>query len=313
MAVMSAYSNNALVMPNRLFALETESPNSRARHSQHISPAFQRLLETSLGEIRVCVDAYQHQAEIPKSDDAKYYQLIVVQQGRVDLRVNHTALSLSDGQVCLVNVAQTCRAVVAAGSRVATISVPDRLLNEDALHLGYHLRVPGLVFKPEVFKLEQLAVLKHQILSLLDDSPDQTPDELKVQYRRFFSSLLLQRFEHNSDLFYKVTSCDNPKIEKIRRWVISSPREEYKPSDLAAYINVSERSLYHLFKKKYGLSPRVYICHIKLECIYRELMCLDNAKNITQVALEYGFNNLGRFSRVYREYFGESPSETCKR
>ena len=36
-------------------------------------------------------------------------------------------------------------------------------------------------------------------------------------------------------------------------------------------------------------------------------------RSVAEVALECGFEHLGRFSGAYRQRFGESPSETLRR
>jgi AraC-like DNA-binding protein len=39
----------------------------------------------------------------------------------------------------------------------------------------------------------------------------------------------------------------------------------------------------------------------------------DRAPTVAEAALEAGFTHLGRFSQVYRERFGETPSNGLKR
>lgn len=313
MAVMGAYPGSAIFKQNALYAVDLDVENERVVNLSAFLPSTHCLLKASIGKLKIRVDEYEQQVETFLYENVEAFQLTIVLEGSVSFRSKEGVISLQRGEVSPINPAQMLRMKAAKGSRVASIKIPIGTLEEDAVHLGYHLQQPGMAFRPRVFKLAQLGVLKHQILSLLDDEPSHAPEALQVQYRRYFSCLLLQRFENNCNQFYKVIPCGNPKIEKIRQWVISDPRKEYKPLEIAAYINTSERSLYHLFKKEFGLSPRVYICQIKLEFIYRELKDFTNTKNITQVALEYGFNNLGRFSKVYRDYFGEPPSHTCRR
>jgi AraC-like DNA-binding protein len=51
----------------------------------------------------------------------------------------------------------------------------------------------------------------------------------------------------------------------------------------------------------------------KLERVHA---CLSDAscavRSVTELAMDYGFLHLGRFSEVYRQRFGELPSETFR-
>jgi len=47
--------------------------------------------------------------------------------------------------------------------------------------------------------------------------------------------------------------------------------------------------------------------------VYSELKQDDRVRNVTEVALKYGFTNLGRFSAQYKEYIGELPSQTFRK
>ena len=63
-----------------------------------------------------------------------------------------------------------------------------------------------------------------------------------------------------------------------------------------------------------GTTPKHYIRQRKLERVHA---CLSDpsakVRNITEVALDYGFLHLGRFSESYKSAFGELPSDTLRR
>ena len=77
---------------------------------------------------------------------------------------------------------------------------------------------------------------------------------------------------------------------------------------------MSTRSLYALFERQLGESPRQYIRRLRLE---RIRACLEDpgcrVRNLTELALDFGFAHLGRFAEQYRRQFGELPSETLRR
>lgn len=73
-------------------------------------------------------------------------------------------------------------------------------------------------------------------------------------------------------------------------------------------------SLYALFECHVLTTPRKYIHQRKLECAHA---CLAdptcNVANVTELALDYGFLHLRRFSQSYRQQVSELPSTTLKR
>jgi AraC-like DNA-binding protein len=91
-------------------------------------------------------------------------------------------------------------------------------------------------------------------------------------------------------------------------------KDEISTEALTNLANMSLRSLYLLFDQRVGVTPRQYIVRRKLERIRTALLDPDyRVRNVTELALDYGFTHLGRFSAEYKEQFAELPSQTLRR
>ncbi|WP_103662829.1 AraC family transcriptional regulator [Microbacterium sp. CJ77] len=82
-------------------------------------------------------------------------------------------------------------------------------------------------------------------------------------------------------------------------------------SELAAEVSVSARSLQEGFRRSLAATPMSYLRLLRLEQVREELLTTE-AANITEVASRWGFTHLGRFAAVYREQYGERPSDTAR-
>lgn len=84
-------------------------------------------------------------------------------------------------------------------------------------------------------------------------------------------------------------------------------------SDLEQVSGMSARNLQYLFQKQYGCSPMKWVTRQRLEKAQQQLMRPDVRTKVTSVASALRFSNLGNFSRLYQEQFGELPSQTLDR
>jgi AraC family ethanolamine operon transcriptional activator len=85
-------------------------------------------------------------------------------------------------------------------------------------------------------------------------------------------------------------------------------------TELCTALGTSERTLYRLFKSVVGLPPAVYLRMWRLSQVRRALLgSSPHFHSVTDVALHFGFWELGRFARQYRVLFGERPSQTLQR
>ncbi len=80
---------------------------------------------------------------------------------------------------------------------------------------------------------------------------------------------------------------------------------------LAQQAGCSGRALQNAFKTFRQKTPIEALREIRLDKARIDL--LADSDTITGIAYRWGFNNLGRFARLYKERFGELPSETLRR
>jgi AraC-like DNA-binding protein len=85
-------------------------------------------------------------------------------------------------------------------------------------------------------------------------------------------------------------------------------------AEVATAVGTSTKTLARAFRKQRGMGPMAFVRRRRLEAARRDLAAADPlATTVTDIALRYGFAHLGRFAGMYREAFGELPSETLAR
>lgn len=84
--------------------------------------------------------------------------------------------------------------------------------------------------------------------------------------------------------------------------------------ELCGIAQLSERNLQYGFREYIGITPIRYLRLVRLNGVRRELLISrhDTVK-VMDVALKWGFLELGRFAGEYRQLFLELPSETLFR
>ncbi|HEY1430257.1 MAG TPA: helix-turn-helix domain-containing protein [Stellaceae bacterium] len=85
-------------------------------------------------------------------------------------------------------------------------------------------------------------------------------------------------------------------------------------AELCAAAGVSYRTLRICCQEHLGMGPKRYLLLRRMHLAWRALRQADPATTtVTEIATDYGFWELGRFSVAYRSFFGESPSATLRR
>ncbi|KRE86576.1 AraC family transcriptional regulator [Paenibacillus sp. Soil766] len=83
--------------------------------------------------------------------------------------------------------------------------------------------------------------------------------------------------------------------------------EEASVAGIAKELNMSRSQCSKLFSKVYGLSPRQYVSQLKLKQA-KELLVTTHL-SMNHIADKLGFQSASHFSRQFRRWTGQSPSE----
>jgi AraC-like DNA-binding protein len=84
--------------------------------------------------------------------------------------------------------------------------------------------------------------------------------------------------------------------------------------ELCAAAGVSQRTLEYAFHEAFGMTPLGFIRQRRFhKARYELLASRPGEATVGDIAYQAGFLEAGRFALVYRQLFGESPSQTLRR
>ncbi|WP_459556190.1 AraC family transcriptional regulator [Lacunimicrobium album] len=106
-------------------------------------------------------------------------------------------------------------------------------------------------------------------------------------------------------------SQDLLKIAKAITYLESMNDLEVTLEDLARASGMSKRTLIRSFQAAFGKSPIAYLIEARVQRATELLRSTE--KNVTEVAMEVGFNDSNYFSRQFRKLMHLSPREYRKR
>ena len=103
-------------------------------------------------------------------------------------------------------------------------------------------------------------------------------------------------------------------VRRFLKFLTENPNRPLCIAEICATLCVRERTLRGACEKQLGMGPIRYLTLHRMHQVRHALLSADASNTtVTDVAIEHGFSELGRFSVAYRSFFYESPSETLSR
>lgn len=101
------------------------------------------------------------------------------------------------------------------------------------------------------------------------------------------------------------------KVKEMQRYMISDLRRHDTLHELAHKFDLSLTTMKSCFREVYGSSVQAYMQAYRVQAA--TVFLRDTDKNITQIALEMGYDNPSKFSEVFKKKTGYTPSDYRKK
>ena len=131
-----------------------------------------------------------------------------------------------------------------------------------------------------------------------------TEPEAEYEFQLVFLQLLL---ELSRLLRGEVSSTMNVVVNKIVYYIHENLSVPMTTDSLAEHFGISKSYLMKLFKQTFNTSVLGYINRVKME--YAAQLLRTSVMNISEVAEFLGYEDQAYFSRIFKKYFGQSPSK----
>ncbi len=154
----------------------------------------------------------------------------------------------------------------------------------------------GVRFVENRYQLNELEGFVN-LLAMICQEAEATEQIPRVQehYSQIIVSKMLSLMKTN--VCRTQASSPTASFEAIADYIASNLKQDIDSEALARQASMSLRSLYGLFERHAGVTPKNYVRQKRLERINA---CLSDptckVRNVTEVAMDYGFLHLGRFS-----------------
>ena len=257
--------------------------------------------------------SYGDDVQIRCPDLQSIYHFQVVTQGECRWHFSDQRMKLTRGQALMMNPGEKMDLTYSNDCEKVIVKVPEELVREACLEQAGRVPRAGVRFERRVIELQQSLGFMRLLDALLLEANETELDlsHLQLPYRDILIRKLLQQFDSNAGEGGELNIHDR-SFSLLLAYIEAHIRDDLSVETLAQAGNVSVRTVYNLFAKYFNLTPKLFIKQSKLKSLRDELKNNPAIRNVTEIALDYGFTHLGRFSSDYRKLFGELPSETLR-
>lgn len=271
------------------------------------------LSHCKFGKLDLCQISYGGSVHVTSPALETIYHLQLLQRGHCLWRGRGQEHYFTPGELLLINPDDPVDLTYSDDCEKLIVKLPASFLEQACSENQWRAPSGGIRFSANCHALGEMDGFD-SLLGLVcrEAGSEQSIPQIQEQYSRIIASKLLCSLASNiqRDPF----GDSYPSFGRLTDYIDEHLKQDISVEQLAELANMSLRSLYLLFERKVGTTPKSYIRQRKLEQIHGRLSDPSaRVRNITEIAMDYGFMHLGRFSESYKSTFGELPSDTLRR
>lgn len=141
--------------------------------------------------------------------------------------------------------------------------------------------------------------------------------EMLARVNNLIESRRLLRERYRQEGFFNRRPAAGPSAEKVfveklmQALEENLAEEDFSVEKLSGMLNMGRRQLHRKIRALTGQSPSELISSMRLHRARQMLQ--DHSGTVSEIAYAVGFNNLSYFAKIFREEFGQAPSQLLKK
>ncbi|WP_397451946.1 AraC family transcriptional regulator [Pseudomonas sp. NA-150] len=271
------------------------------------------LNHSKFASLDLCRISYGDSVHVTSPALETIYHLQILLRGQCLSKAFGKEHYFEPGELLLINPDDPVDLLYSADCEKFILKLPLSVLETTCADLRWHKPSEGIRFASSRHNLAELDGFMGLLgLVCQEAETDLVMPRVREHYTQIIASKLLTLL--GSNVVRESLEVQSAPFERLAEYIAQNLKQDITADSLARLSHMSLRSLYALFERHAGTTPMNYIRRKKLERIQMSLSDPNQrVRNLTEIALDYGFLHLGRFSEYYKHQFGELPSVTLKR
>ena len=264
----------------------------------------------------VGVESNSHPTEIRCTSDLPRFGFSLIQSGTVrNVSANNRQVDAMPGE-CLVSRHYEGQRLRFTPGRHLVFTIEDPAIR-DFVRQYYHAEVPSELRFSDIsrFEASPLADIVPIIDTIIDSrASGEAGAEMIVRgWQNLLIACVIDNIPHNFQSHIK--RAETPALPRVARrgydFIKANLSNPITVADMAKAAHCSPRQLQLTFRQYFNTTPIAMLRRSRLEGA-ASMLANSDCPSVTEVALAFGYSNLGRFASEFRRQFGCRPSEFAR-